>query len=613
MIVKSYSYKDYQNLGSYIFTTIALFLEGKTVTEICNELNLSRSDVYKILKDNNYSLKPKKTKEVVAETVQTGVDEELGTTGSDNSYVEETTEEAVTEGTSTLPLDEVEDLNEVQILEQFEEELTQKITKNNFSDLENVDEEEFTKPETESVEEVQEEKTVTELDILKEFEESPNKLEILKENKEKLNKIRPSKGTSSDSEELKVEENLEESTEDFVEEVEENLTATEEADNTTYEEEVDLTDEMFFLEDDEETDEYDEEDEYDEDELNEIHLQQLYELYESEPNDLTFDELEELREAGMIDGDYKEETEELVSSDREEFEKEIEELFESKEETPKETKKDGNQVFLEIVGDTVQEMTNKVSNIFEKPSSSVEEKATEEVIVEPVVEVDEENIVPTIPYRDSLSVKSYEILTKNLLEEKGINYKFLKTDRRIKFTFNDVEYTIIYPCTVIKNGVEKNYNNPLEVLYKINSIVEFNNFEELINNINFFSNLKDNSEIYNFQVKLLLPNRQKTLWFESCYVDLEGAILDLEIYGNRYVFALEETQIEIRCLGEKTKNMKFNTSITEEERLRRNSILSDESFELNKDAYVLVYRNDEVIDKIRTCEILSYVKENLYE
>ena len=47
--------------------------------------------------------------------------------------------------------------------------------------------------------------------------------------------------------------------------------------------------------------------------------------------------------------------------------------------------------------------------------------------------------------------------------------------------------------------------------------------------------------------------------------------------------------------------------------IREDSILSDESFELNKDAYVLVYRNDEVIDKIRTCEILSYVKENLYE
>lgn len=573
MIVKSYSRKDYQNLGTIIFTTIILFLEGKKVKEICEELGINRFDVYKILKDNGYSLKPKKVEETVVEEqktqeetheelVETGVDE-AGTTGNDNSCIKEVQEELVTEGTDTLPLEETKDLNEVQILEQFEEELTERITKNNFSDLENVDEEEVVKPEVDNVQVVKEEKVVTELDILKEFEESPNKLEILKENQEKLNKIRLNKKASSDSEELKVEEDLEELTEDFVEEAEENLTVSEESNDTTYEEEIDLTDEMFSLEDDEET-------------------------------------------------------EELVSSDREEFEREIEELFEPKEETSKEAKKDGNQVFLEIVGDTVQEMTNKVSNIFEKPSQSIEEKITEEVVVEPVVEDtvvedDEEDVVQTIPYRDLLSVKSYEILTKSLLEENGLNYKFLKTDRKIKFDIGEDEYMVVYPCTILKNGVEKNYNNPLEVLYKLNSIVGFNNFEGLIDNINFFFNLKDNSKINNFQVKLLLPNRQKTLWFESCYIDLEGAILDFEYYGDRYIFALEEAQIEIKCYGEKTKNMKFNTSIVEEERLRRNSILTDESFELNKDAYVFVYRNEEVIDKIRTCEIWSYVKENLYE
>lgn len=307
-------------------------------------------------------------------------------------------------------------------------------------------------------------------------------------------------------------------------------------------------------------------------------------------------------------------------SDREELVETIEELFE----TPvKEESKElnGSDVFLDIVDGVIQGMTDEVSNILGENEENAEEKTTEETVEEDATKENNdttnvEETKPTsefnIPYDDALAVKSFEILIKNLLEEKGINYKFLKIDRRIKFTFDDVDYAVILPNLLLINEVEHNFNNSLEILYKLNSILNFENFDALIDNIHFHSKLKDNAEINNIQVRILLPNRQQTLWYESCYVDLEGAILDLTIYTRRYVFALEEDQIEIKYLGEKTKNMKFNTSITEDERLRRNLVLTDESFEMTKDAYVSVYRDGEVIEKIRTCEILDYIKENIY-
>lgn len=205
--------------------------------------------------------------------------------------------------------------------------------------------------------------------------------------------------------------------------------------------------------------------------------------------------------------------------------------------------------------------------------------------------------------------KQYEIITKTLLSIKNIPFKYQKTDDRYKFVYENIEYYLRIPSTIEFGDKIFMCKNGNDFLIKLNQIIKAHSFNGLIENISFFDEISEKVEINNFQINILFPNRQKTLWYESCYSGLEGGIFDFNYKGKRYVFSLEEKELEFYPIAHKTKkNKSFTTAFFDEEKLSKINVFSDKDIKITQDAYVFLYKNNKEIKKMRTSKILETIK-----
>lgn len=204
--------------------------------------------------------------------------------------------------------------------------------------------------------------------------------------------------------------------------------------------------------------------------------------------------------------------------------------------------------------------------------------------------------------------KNYEVLLKNLLSENRILFKISKSSREFKINFNEKEYFVSVPTSITCENEKITTKTGMEQLIKLNEIFNFNNFKKLKQRIIFFENASKYVTINDVQINLLIPNRQKAIWFESCYSELNGAILDFTYRKSRFILALEETNYDIKLNNQKGKKVKdFSTTYFDEDRLIRNEIFTDKDIEILKDIKVIVYQNNRVVDKISTKNVLPFL------
>ena len=202
---------------------------------------------------------------------------------------------------------------------------------------------------------------------------------------------------------------------------------------------------------------------------------------------------------------------------------------------------------------------------------------------------------------------NYELILKGLLSEKNIVYKTQKSEKKIKICCEDKDYFVTFPDYFGYNDVEIKCKNSLELLEKINEVFHFSNFDKLVKRINFYEKAIKYIQLNEVQINLLLPNRKKAIWFESCYSDLDGAILNFNYKNNNYILALENKLYDIKVNGKNKKVRQLSTEFCDEDRLIRNNIFSDNDFKMATKVKVIVYKNKKVVDKIYSEKVLDYL------
>lgn len=199
-----------------------------------------------------------------------------------------------------------------------------------------------------------------------------------------------------------------------------------------------------------------------------------------------------------------------------------------------------------------------------------------------------------------------ELILRNLLEEKGITYKIKKSDNELKFNYLDKEYKVIIPDDLKINGEKTCCDNIKGILIRLNEDIEFNDFNKLLKRINFFEKCLTYITLNDVQTNILLPNRKKALWFESCYHELYGALLNFKYKNTTYVFALEEKTYSIETTSDKLVK-DLSTEFCDKQKLARYDVLSDKDVKKIDDIDVLIYKNNKLTDKTTTEKILNYL------